>query len=642
MRRHIFRKAFLTACVAAATVLALPGCTDYLDKSIDSEISESEAYKNFTNFQGFVEELYNCIPDFSKKYWNNNFNWGEDEIINVGVDYLLGYQIDHGNFWAWQREHTGWGDSNVMDGTYLSTSSDDRFGKSLWRGCWYGIRKCNLGIQNLDQMMGTEEEKNLIKGQLYFFRAWFHFELIQYFGGLPYIDKVLAANETIEEPRLTYAECAEKCAADFQTAADCLPLDWDETQVGKNTYGQNQLRINKIMALAYLGKNYLWAGSPLMCHERTIETANELSYDKDYCAKAADAFGKVLKLVEDGKTKYGLLPFDEYQNNFFTLDQNGVMPGQSKDQTVTEAIFRGPTYGSWNTSNLAQDRAYGGEDINDAGVVLLPTANYVNYFGMANGLPLDAVGSGFDKTRPWKGRDPRFYVDIVFDGEKMISGTLSSSNEKWRYAQLYTDGLYRNVIRGSRTGYFNYKFITQTCNKFDNGYGYAHAYHLYIPYMRLADVYLMYAEAVAAANENPQAGAASFDHKTAVYAINKVRERAGVADLSGTYATSYTEFMPEMRRERAVELAFEGHRFNDLRRWLLLDKAPYNVKTSQEFIRDGEYNTKASSYDPKNNRVVNFHEVQILKRDFTTKHYWLPLKKDDCSLYDSFQQNPAW
>ncbi len=75
MRRHIFRKAFLTACVAAATVLALPGCTDYLDKSIDSEISESEAYKNFTNFQGFVEELYNCIPDFSKKYWNNNFNW---------------------------------------------------------------------------------------------------------------------------------------------------------------------------------------------------------------------------------------------------------------------------------------------------------------------------------------------------------------------------------------------------------------------------------------------------------------------------------------------------------------------------------------------------------------------------------------
>ena len=96
--------------------------------------------------------------------------------------------------------------------------------------------------------------------------------------------------------------------------------------------------------------------------------------------------------------------------------------------------------------------------------------------------------------------------------------------------------------------------------------------------------------------------------------------------------------MDEVRRERAVELAFEGHRFNDLRRWLLLDKYPYNVKTSQEFQRVGNINPT----DPTLDAVSGFKEVQILKRDFSAKHYWLPLKKADTQLYVGFDQNPEW
>ena len=90
--------------------------------------------------------------------------------------------------------------------------------------------------------------------------------------------------------------------------------------------------------------------------------------------------------------------------------------------------------------------------------------------------------------------------------------------------------------------------------------------------------------------------------------------------------------MGELRRERAVELAFEGHRFNDLRRWLLLDKYPYNIKTSQEFLRVGDI-------DPEKD---GWKEKQILKRDFSEKHYWLPLKKKDCQIYPEFKQNPGW
>lgn len=96
--------------------------------------------------------------------------------------------------------------------------------------------------------------------------------------------------------------------------------------------------------------------------------------------------------------------------------------------------------------------------------------------------------------------------------------------------------------------------------------------------------------------------------------------------------------MDEVRRERACELAFEGFRFIDLRRWLLLDKAPYNVKTSQEFTRAGELDPK----HPEETLVSGYMEKTILKRNFTDKHWWLPLKRKDTSIYPEFFQNPGW
>ncbi len=624
-------KFFNKIILLGALVLSMgfASCTDYLDKSPDSDISDTDAYKDFTNFQGFTEELYNCIPDFAKGYWNNSFNWGDDEIINNKVTYFYGYKIDNGDFWGWQSEYDGW-QCGWMDRSSFAPSGD-RFKKSLWRGAWYGIRKANMGIANLDKFSGTDEEKNLIAGQLYFFRGWFHFELMQYFGGLPYIDEVLSASEKLTLPRLSYQECAEKAAADFRKAADLLPVNWDNTTIGSTTSGKNQLRVTKIAALGYLGKDLLWAGSPLM----NKESQGVEDYNKDYCQRAAAAFGELLNLVEAGNTQYGLLPWSEYSENFYTTGENRKMPGQSKDNTITEAIFRGPSP-SWNDSNWGQSKSYGGKVYTAAGVVFLPTANYVNYFGMANGLPLDDSNSGFDKTQPFKDRDPRFYNDFMYDGCKMVSGTMSTTDEKYRYADLQTDGLARGVDYDSRTGYYNYKFIDKGCNQWDDGYGYSHGFHLHLPWMRLADVYLMYAEAAAQATGSASGKVTSS--LSAVDAVNKIRERAGVDDVNSAYTGSLDNFMGEVRRERAVELAYEGHRFNDLRRWLLLDKAPYNKKTSQEFTRIGDVNTS----DPSQDQVSGWTEKTILTRNFTEKHYWLPLKKSDCSLYLEFSQNPGW
>ena len=619
---------FIYYLYAAATslLLSVVSCTDYLDKEPSSVISPDDAYKNFTNFQGFVERMYHLTPDLAKHYWVSSFNWGEDEVLTIGNgEYLMGFSIDRGNY----RDYIGKG-SSFLDRNW--SPGGDRFQKSVWGGSWYGIRVANMGLQALaDGKMtdASQDEKNIIAGQLYFMRAWFYFQLTQYWGGLPYIDTVLPSDQPLTLPRETYRENAEKMAADFQKAAELLPVDWDNTEIGRRTAGNNSLRVNKIWALAMLGKTYLYAGSPLMANGIN----GPRTYDADMCKKAADAFGQLLNMVENGETQYALVDFEDYSSLFYTMQQNWLMPGG------TEAIIRSPTYGPdsyWRQMNSYQPSPIAQGD----GIVLAPAANYVNYYGMANGMPLNDPESGFDKTHPWKNRDPRFYNDIIYDGVKVVSGTITNaSDEVWRYANLYTGGNYSSDPRTvSRTGYLNYKFIPLGANIWDNTYGYSYSTHFHLSWVRLADVYLMYAEAAAQGYGSPSGKAASYS-KSAAEALNRIRERAGVEPLADKYASSMEGFMSELRRERAVELAFEGHRFNDLRRWLLLTEYPFNIKTKQEFDRTAPLDTKVN---PKENAVLNWREEVVQTRNLSNKHYWLPFNTDDVSMYPEFYQNPGW
>jgi starch-binding outer membrane protein, SusD/RagB family len=613
----------------------MASCEDYLERTPASVVSPEDAFRNFVNFQGFTEELYHCVPDFTNAYWTNSWNWGEDEIQSTAQTFHYIIKIDNGDFWGWQREHDGWG-AGWMDGSgaNATSTSNDRMQKRLWPLGWYGIRKANLGLANLEKMTdATEEEKQLIKGQLLFFRAWFHFQFMQYFGGLPYIDEVLPGDKPLRLPRLSYQACAEKAAQDFRAAADLLPVNWDNTTAGRKTLGKNTLRINKIMALGYLGKNYLWAGSPLM---NKVSTGSS-TYNQELCKKAADALGELLTLVESGQTPYALVPFANYSSNFYTQGQNWLMPGS------TEAIFRAPTWGAnnsnWNTSKQYQPSPY----LTDETIKFLPTSNYVNNYGMANGLPIPDITkpdpeSGYNPEFPWRGRDPRFYNDIVYDGVKTVQGSLPANiDQTIRYANLFTGGNYRNVNSGSRTGYMLYKFIPLRANRYDGGFDYGNSLHIKVPYMRLADIYIMYAEAAAQGYTGPTGKTPNYS-KNAVEALNVIRDRAGVGQVASKFTGSLEVFMGELRRERAVELSFEGHRFNDLRRWLLLIQSPYTLKKSIEFDRVGTFNTQ----DPKQNRVANLREQVILERRFTEKHYWLPLKNTDVNMYLEFNQNPGW
>ena len=650
---------------------SLTSCTDWLDRDPESVVAEDEAFKNYRNFQGYIEEIYNLIPDKEKVNYCSGWNIGDDAVHNPEGYAHIDHQVDLGNYRDWFNNSQFW-----LNG--------DRY--SLWRSSWYSIRKCNLGIENIKSLVGTDEERDLLLGQMYFLRAWWHFELMCYFGGLPYVDKAYEATDIPQLPRLSFQECADRCAEDFERAADLLPLDpqgWDETLAGMQTQGKNDLRANRFMALCYLGKCYLWAGSPLMKEfEKTKDggtaqllgaSANGKTYDYDtkYCRLAAEALGKALDLVKRGSVTYKLAEYkysniydhvrDEnaetnYSDIFYTVKQNWQVPG------TCEAIFRGICSGL-NTANWNHAKIFGpkvaGLVAHDK-IIHHPTANLVDQYGMANGQPIYLVRngqyvlnpeSGWDPEHPFKNRDPRFYHDIIFDGFHYVLSTdpLSAEQKKYEYCSLYTGGGMRGIADGSSTGYFIQKLTPHQCNEGDKWYDWDWAFESYLPYMRLADVYLMYAEARAALATSVSELSEKPSYCTsysAIDAINVLRDRVNSGDypmehVPGNLRDTREHFIDEVRRERAVELSFEGFRWNDLQRWLLLTEPPYTVKYSHEFERL-EADTWFKDHDPKDAKVGNFHKEDLITRRLESKHYWFPLPDKDIYLYHGFNQNPGW
>lgn len=608
-------KSILFAC-ALFLGTGMMSCTKYLDKAPEATISDSDAYSTFKSFQGFTEELYMCTPDYTKTTYDCAWDLADEHIATTNSPWRMDTHFDNGDYLSWYNGN-GWGQSYLRGCSGGNWNNSDSWGnKSMWDGAWYGIRKANLGLQNIDKLVtATQEEKDIIKGQLLFFRGFFHFQLMQFFGGLPYIDKVLTVGN-LTLPRLTYQQTAAKVATDLAAAAALLPANWDNTVVGQTTLGNNQQRITKSTAYAYLGKDLLFSASPLMNAGVTGTPASSAtpSYNTDLCKQAAAAFASCLALTDNGTAPYKLSSWANYMTNFYTLDTK--IPGYE------EALFTTPLYGgSGDICGVWFPSILGG---NISGNDVSLSADYAEYFGMKNGLAINDAGSGYNPADPWTGRDPRFYMFICIDNERIIQG---SGNPNARYANLYTGGNYRNAATGNQTGYMIKKFINLTANPTDNIGRRVHP-----AYLRLADVYYMYAESVLWGFGNATVATAPGYPLTAAAAVNIVRTRATVPNVDARYLDTQQHFMDMLIKERAVELMMEANiRFCDLRRWLLNSDMKYRLKTALDFDRD-----------PVTGKPLNIRKSVFLTRVAENKHYWLPLPTNQVNLYPAFGQNPGW
>ncbi len=597
-------KAISFAFILVLGILLFSSCEEYLEKTPEATVTEQDVFGTYESFQGFLDANYGEIISYNTEYPTTTANMG-GETLNNFTSWSPAYNTWEGDyvyiagadFYSFAEEGT----SLYMNGQRGYGIYDDypNGGGGIWTGGWRGIRKCNLALEKLPLLSdATEEEKRLIEGQIYFFRAYFHQQIIDAFGGMPYLDKVYSPNDDVQLERLTYHECAEKIVQDYDKAIPLLPVDWDLTVVGGQRPGANTGRATKGAAMAYKAKVLLYAGSPLM----NKFSGNDYSYNVSYCERAAAAGWDMIQLARTGI--YELTNFDSIQNMFARKD--GIAPWTK--ETIWQKTRRGG--GQYDHESYIR-RQYsfarmGGrycEQVNQL---------FVDKFEMADGTPYK-IEYDSDNTKRWDYRDPRFRKNIIIDREQ------HGYDERSIILLYEGEGSDKTPINTLALPYLIKKFWPVGANGFDKDYA---NLHIITPGMRLAEVYIDYAEAVTVAYG--PSGSAPGAGLTAVDAINIVRERAGMPGVSAE-APGYNSFLDLVWNEQAVEFCFEGHYWYDIRRWhvghLNLDCV--------DLVFDKDWTT--------------FSRRVIKTRIFEDpKHYWLPLNRDQTLLYPGFYQNPGW
>jgi starch-binding outer membrane protein, SusD/RagB family len=610
------------------------GCEEYLDVPPDAQLTEEVIFSDYNSFQGFLDTNYEMVSDPNNTTLVVSGNMACESASNSSAS--PAFQALNCNY-----QSLGQTGRSVFQGFSAVSTSPFRIDNTGIYDWWpYGCRISNIALQNLKFLKIPEnkndpeynqrvEEKNRIEGQALFFRAYFNFSVLCAYGSIPYLDDIYVG-DNVKQPRYytfagkkNYQAASEKAVADLRRAADLLPVSWASEQ---NNLG----RITKGAALGLLTKVLLYAGSPLMeeVANSGIVSSADTEYNKDYLRRAAETAVELFNL-----NAYQLTPFgnitergnfkdgDGYRKMFTTID--GTIP------YTTEVIFKRWGRGVSSGKGLFENtfgRIYGKGDLSNVpGGLETPLIEFMDKFEMRDGSQYkpgnsSAIISGFDdnKFQFFYNRDPRFDYNYYLHDEKV--GTFICNFED----------LGRTNFNAAKGPFMMTKFWYPEADTVNNQWD---KYMYGTPLIRLADVYLMYAEAVFELENNINASIAGGI--TAVQALNRVRERVGMpnynpttyqkARLSHGELETDNPFRSAYRNERAVELAYEGHLWWDLRRWKRMHRL----------------NDKVSALKFNKDFTVCSREL-VQSFQFEMRHYWLPFPVLDTQVYNGFEQNPGW
>jgi len=618
-------------------LMAMVSCDSYLDqREITDSISEDDVFGEYYTMRLYFEDAY------TKLYHTN-----ATENMSTGKNHT--HLTQYSDETSTNKERI----AEFKSGAWINffSKSYDELGNqnNTWQEFtgpyilgWQGIRICNRTIKEINTPIDiTEEQQDQLLGQAYFIRAMCYFQILKRWGGMPYFTEPLDLNEYLGFTRLSYQETAAKIAEDCELAFEHLPLEWDSENTGRPV---------KSVALALKSRVLLYAAS------ETNNPDNDLTKWED----AANAADRLIKFVENEDPYYELLDCSNAINvkvdsigdaDYLEPEPEAIMDYRkiflynTRSPEVLFSVYRENirTAGgsSWKryTCNIAfwSGPAY----LHNQSFVtgLVPNQNFVELFETKNGLSI-ADDPEFNEQNPYINRDPRFYNSVVYNG---VNWPLGSNDH---YVELYNEdengdqGAERTVVSNApypHTGYMMRKYWVKggsTSSK-DGG---PTTSEVIIPFFRVAEAYLNYAEAAfeASGRSNINAsssseGAASY---TALEAINKVRNRVGMPDLNPVYQTP-DKFMDRIRNERAIEFCFEGgHRWFDMLRWHRLDEL---TKTYGQSIK---YNADSTLY-PTGFRFERY-EIETLRKSLTDRNYLYPIIPDEIYKYPEFVQNPGW
>jgi len=389
-----------------------------------------------------------------------------------------------------------------------------------WNTLYKRVRKCNLFIDGVENSATLSEEyKNKRIGEAKVLRAFFYHHLWILYGGVPVITKPDNRNtdgDAIFHPRASFDETFTFLENELTDAANALP---------DNTGNDGNGRMTKGAALTLKGWIELVYASQL----------NNSNNDLSRWAAAAATNKQVMQMG------YSLYP--KYDELFLTTgnDNNeGILYREylTIKQGSNIIGYQGPNYVG------AQWLSWGGST---------PTQELVDAYSMANGKAITDDGSGYDPAHPYANREPRFRQSVLYNGNTFNGTVFLSAVGSGNNAIDLAD-----ATDNTNTGYCTKKRMDTTVNVFQGG---ASAQNYY--FFRYGEVLLNYAEAQ---NEAVGPDASVYE------AMDEIRTRAGIPTFSDVYpAATQAEMRELIRRERRVELAFEGKRYFDLLRWKIAE-----------------------------------------------------------------------
>ncbi len=566
--------------IVMAASLAATSCSDeFLQEKKNFDSTNEGAYNFFSGASGRVADVYLfCLPDANKEpNWQNPSVGNSDNLSTCTEEYSgFGTFVDPRTELTYQS-----GNNPVPD--YFQNQANN-----IQVSVWGRIRNCNDVIRGISGSTLSDEEKNQLLGQVYFFRAWCYYLLVKWYGGVPVITEVQDPVEESVVPRSTTRQCVDFICEDLDRASQLLaPFTTNGGWTSSDDYG----RITSGTALALKGRVLLLYASPLF--NRTD--------DKSRWENAYNAMTEALPVINS--CGYGLANESAEANaanwaNIFTrLDRNPEAVFVTLYNNIKKPETSGTADNSKNNNweaGIRPSNALGGGGKN-------PSAMLVDMFPMADGKrpattkaysKLTPSTHAYEPEYPFMNRDPRFYRTFAFPGVRWAFNgdpTDEQNNhpykgqdyELWNYVWYNTaedrdntesetkfgsDNLLSGVegfyVRKRTDDYDINKTTTYEWSKEDR-FNVSAA-----PYMeiRYAEVLLNYAEAAC--------GAGHMD--VAVEQLQKIRARVGYTaennyGLQPDLASNQAACMAAIIYERQTELAYEGKRFDDMRRWMLFD-----------------------------------------------------------------------
>jgi hypothetical protein len=567
-------KGYKTLIFALAVIMIITGCKKYeqfpVDKVTINYIFDPKDSAG-VNAQEFLYGIYAKMK--------NGHN-------RVGGDYLDASSDD--------AISSAFGPAN--EATILSTAAYNSYtiptDENLWAYYYQGIRSANEFVDNIDVVPVLAKYngysiKYLWKSEARILRAYFYFELVKRYGGVPLLgNKVFTLTDNLQLPRNSFDDCIKYIVSECDAVKDTLL-----TTPFSNPNADSH-RVTRGAALALKARVLLYAASPLF-NGGNIDPSNPLTgysnFDASRWAQAAAAAKAVMDLGT-----YSLVA--NYKDIFLTQNNPEIIFMRQGDNGNSIETANGPVgftaaVGKGQTS---------------------PTQELADAFPMNNGLAITDPASGFDSNNPYANRDPRLTYTLLYNGAQWLNTQL----------QTYEGGQSKpnSTLQQTQTSYYMRKFM----GNFENSNSYSGHNEDWL-IIRYADILLDYAEAQ---NEAVGPDASVYQQLTAL------RQRAQIQPgTDGLYGLKAGMTQDEMRvaiqNERRIELAFEESRYWDIRRWKIAETIMNQPRKGVSITQNG----------------IGFlyNDINVLTTKFMSpKMYLYPIPYDEVLKNPNMKQNPGW